>query len=109
MSDKDVKRSLAVADDIDQPLLSAKEPEISRTSGPGEKRESRKIVSRGLGSHQMLLISGMDRRGPLSDKGQPQVVDDAVDHAAIGEKGDNLHRGATLRAALRGFDPRSDG
>lgn len=76
---KRCQAQLGRADDIDKPLLSAKEPEISRTSGPGEKRGSRKIVSRGLGRHQMLLISDMGRRGPLGDKGQFEVVDDAVD------------------------------
>jgi hypothetical protein len=46
----------------------------------------------------MLLISDLGRRGPLGDKGQFEVVDDAVDHAVSGEKGDNLHPGTALRA-----------
>jgi hypothetical protein len=43
-------------------------PEISQTSGPREKRESRRIFSGGLGGHQDFLISDMRRRGPVRDK-----------------------------------------
>jgi hypothetical protein len=43
----------------------------------------------------------MRRRGPLRDKGQVEVVDDAVDHGIVGEESDDLHRAAALRADHR--------
>jgi hypothetical protein len=70
------------------------QPDFSSRS----KRESRKIFSGGLGSHQDFLISSLRRRGPLRDKGQLEVVDDPVQHGIVGEESDDLHRGAALGA-----------
>jgi hypothetical protein len=36
----------------------------------------------------MLLISDMGRRGPLGDKGQFEVIDDAIHHGNLREQGD---------------------
>jgi len=46
--------------------------------------ESRRIFSGGLSGHQDFLTGDMRRRGPVRDKGQVEVVDDAVHHGAIG-------------------------
>ena len=40
------------------------------------KRESRNILTAGLGGHQNFLIDKIRRRGSLGNKGQLQVVDE---------------------------------
>jgi len=61
--------------------MSQKAAEMSRASGPGEKRESRRILSGGLSGHQMLLVSDMRRRRTFRDEDQVEVVDDPVDYS----------------------------
>lgn len=58
-------------DYMEEPLLPTKEPEHSLTTGPGEKRRSRIIVERCLGSHRMFLMSEMGRMGPIGDAFSP--------------------------------------
>jgi hypothetical protein len=60
----------------DKPKGAGNQPDLSSRS----KRESRKILSRGLGSHQNFLIGNLRRRGPLRKGGQLEVVDNPVDH-----------------------------
>jgi len=47
------------------------------------------------------LISEARRRRPLRDKGQLEVVDDAVHHGIVGEESDDLHRAPALRTDQR--------
>jgi len=43
----------------------------------------------------------MRRRRLVCDKGQLEVVDDAIDHGEIGDKGDDLHRSPALGTKQR--------
>jgi hypothetical protein len=52
---------------------------------PGQEKIT-KLFGRGLGGHQKLLLSDSRRRRPLRDKGQLEVVDDAIDPGEIGEE-----------------------
>jgi len=63
-----------------------------------QKRESRKILSRGLGCHQELLISDPRRGRFVCNKRQLQMADDPVHHGIVGEERDDLHLSAALRA-----------
>jgi len=74
-----------------------KQPDLSSQT----KRESRNILTAGLGGHQNFLIDKMRRRGSLGNKGQLQVVDDPVYHAVVGEERDDLHLSAAARAGHR--------
>ena len=47
------------------------------------------------------MISDARRRRPLRDKGQLEVVDDAVHHGIVGEESDDLHRAPALRTDQR--------
>jgi len=40
-----------------------------------EENQSRKIVSRGLGGHEKLLISDPRRRGSVGEEGELEVVE----------------------------------
>jgi len=64
------------------------------------------MFGRGLGSHQKLLISDSRRRRPLRDKGQLEVVDDAIDHGEIGEESDDLASPVVLKAVRLSVPPR---
>jgi len=59
----------------------AEKPKSARNhpslSSPVKKR-SGKILSRGLGGHEIFLEGRPRRRGPIGDKGQVEVVDDPV-------------------------------
>jgi hypothetical protein len=99
MSDIKGKRKLSLAAQEATKTLDG--AENHRNFSCWGRRESQKIVSRGLGSHQILLIGHMGRRGALGDKGQVEVVDDAVDHGLVGEKSDDGHLSAATRAEHR--------
>ncbi|MDY0231465.1 MAG: hypothetical protein RBR88_03175 [Candidatus Saccharicenans sp.] len=49
----------------------------------------------------MLLIGDMGRRRSFGDKGQVEVVDDAVDHGLVCEESDDAHLSAATRAEHR--------
>jgi len=57
------------------------------------KRESRKILSQGLSGHEIFLEANLRRRGPLRNKGQLEVINDAIHHGTVGEEGDDLMSG----------------
>jgi hypothetical protein len=62
------------------------------------KRGSRRIFHGGLSGHQKVLIGLVGRGRLVGDKGQLEVVDDAVHHGIVREASDNLHRAAAARA-----------
>jgi len=55
-----------------------------KSDGPLLPRAREDLFSGGLSGLQDFLTGDMRRRGPLRDKGQVEVVDDAVHHGAIG-------------------------
>jgi len=90
----EVKRAERSRNVADKPKSAGNQSDFSSRS----KRESRKIFRGGFGGHQDFLI-GEARRGRLvCNKGQLQVVDDAVHHREVGEERDDLHAAAAPRA-----------
>ncbi len=88
MAQRDVNESQEMHMAATKPLVRSKGREIRQTSAPGRRGESQRIFSRGLGGHEIFLEGKLRRRGPLRDKGQVEVVDDAVHHGIVGEESD---------------------
>jgi len=98
---KDVKDGLGgqayVGEDGRGAKRARKHPDLSLRS----KRESRKILSRGLGNQRKLLISAPGRRRPLRHKHQLEVVDNPVHHRIARNEGAELHSASAFGAEHR--------
>ena len=87
MTKKDVKYSLAV-----QVMSTNRSCQQKSRKSAGDllsvKKQITKYIRRGLGGHQDFLISSVRGRRLVRDKGQLEVVDDAIDHGIVGEESD---------------------
>lgn len=56
------------------------------------RRKSRKTVAAAIGGHEAFLIGDLRWRRLVCDKGQPEVVDDAIHHTIVAEESEDLSK-----------------